>query len=458
VARHALFALLALLVALPAPAARAQVVIADRGGPLRDGEPRHAEGSLPAVREAAALGAGVGVDARVSADGVPFALPDADLGRLTSCSGSLAQLPALALAGCALLGPAPAPVPTLRAALAEAAAGAGPLLLTVAPEDLGRLPAILETVPSALSPAALLVRSASPEVLLAAAAQRPGTQLALLTQDPAAPGPHGWAAAAGPVDAAWVAAARAGGRRVLLLAADGEAARGAAALGADALLTPDPAGALAALGRPVPLVAAAPEPPLPELLHPSLASDGATSERTELRWRGGILAEVRPREATAEADWRLLARDGARGAATFTGAPGTAYVVRVRGPGGRAAQGALVVPLDDDDPAVRRSRGGWRRVRGAGAWGGRVLLARRRGATLRLTFRGSLLRVVAPLAPDGGRLRIRMDGAPAEVSLRGPAARRQVVFASPRLEPRRHAVTLTALGGGPVALDALAPE
>ena len=77
---------------------------------------------------------------------------------------------------------------------------------------------------------------------------------------------------------------------------------------------------------------------------------------------------------------------------------------------------------------------------------------------MRLRFQGRAVRLIAPLAPDGGSLSVVLDGGRRTVSLRGEAADRQVVLAVSGLRYGSHRLTLRSRGGGPVAIDAVAPS
>src|SRR4051794_25979368 len=102
--------------------------------------------------------------------------------------------------------------------------------------------------------------------------------------------------------------------------------------------TPTPAPTETAPPPPPPSAAPA-GPPQSEVLVPELASDGFTSPRMALRWRGrgdddaraaGFFVDVRQVGLRAPADWRALVTGAAARTTVFTGAPGEAYTVRVR--------------------------------------------------------------------------------------------------------------------------------
>ena len=80
------------------------------------------------------------------------------------------------------------------------------------------------------------------------------------------------------------------------------------------------------------------------------------------------------------------------------------------------------------------------------------------GATARMRFRGTRLRLVGRKLRKGGRLRVTIDGKSKAVRLRGRSPHRSVIWTSPRLAPGSHSLVLHTLGGGTVELDAVAPS
>ena len=96
--------LIALLLALAAsaPAAGATPEIhAHRGGPLVDGQPAQPEDAQPAFEFGHSIGADViELDAKLSAEGIPYVIHDATLDRTTDCAGQVRQKTAAELANC----------------------------------------------------------------------------------------------------------------------------------------------------------------------------------------------------------------------------------------------------------------------------------------------------------------------------------------------------------------------
>jgi len=159
--------------------------------------------------------------------------------------------------------------------------------------------------------------------------------------------------------------------------------------------------------------------------------------------------------------WRPLLRNSARVSKRFRGRPGREYAFRVtaidRAGNRRSATGeGLLVPIDESDRSLVRFSRAWKRLRRPGAWGRTVARSTRRGASVRLRFRGRRLVLIGRRLPKGGRLRVTIDRGSRTVSLRGRPRHRRVLFTSKRLRTGRvHRVRLVAVGGGPVELDAV---
>jgi hypothetical protein len=231
--------------------------------------------------------------------------------------------------------------------------------------------------------------------------------------------------------------------------------------------------ALAPAGRAAAAQAQIPPPPLAaqaDVLVPALASDAFASPRMLLRWGGrgaddgrvaGFFVDVRRVGRPAAADWRTLVAGSPARTTTFTGAPGEAYVVRVRARPfdsdsyGPAASASVLVPLDERDRSVKLSRG-WRKQRRAGAWMGATAVASSARATAKLRFAKRRVRVIVRRTPSAGRLAVSLDGRRTVVRLAGPLAERQVAFDSGLLRRGTHRLTVKPAGGR-VEIDAIAP-
>src|SRR6476659_8837529 len=79
----------AVCAALGAPAAQALEIHAHRGGTVTNGKPTYSEETLTAYEHAAANGFVLEVDAKLTRDGVPIAMHDAPLERVTTCAGEV---------------------------------------------------------------------------------------------------------------------------------------------------------------------------------------------------------------------------------------------------------------------------------------------------------------------------------------------------------------------------------
>jgi glycerophosphoryl diester phosphodiesterase len=498
--RRIVFAVSLAAVLLCAPGADAAPEIhAHRGAHTLDGRHAFGEETLAALRAAwDPYGTVIGLDARVTADGVAVAFHDADLDRTTACSGPVASRTRAELVGCPVdvygspgsaLGAEAAqclaPIPALADLLAYARDSGATVALGI---EGAAGPAMAAAVASGLPPARLIVESSALADLDAAKASMPGVRSSLQTVQAtnaggpaAAQGRYEYVSPQWPVDAAYVTDAHASALKVApyTLATASEVAV-AAGLGVDAVVTDDVAMARGALGLPVPAAPAGPgcpprgpivlaPPPSAEWLVPALASDAFTSPRLRLRWRGlgaddarasGFVADVRPVSARNPDDWRSLVAGAPAREATFTGAPGVTYSLRVSardaaGSHGAYATSSVTVPIDERDRRIKRS-GRWGRTRSAGAWQGTLARSGSRRARLSYRFRGSRIRVIARRSPGAGKLAVTLDGRRRVVATAGSTAQRQVVFDSGRLRSRTHRLVV-APAGGSVELDALAP-
>ncbi|MGZ8632633.1 MAG: glycerophosphodiester phosphodiesterase family protein [Solirubrobacteraceae bacterium] len=485
---------------LCAPAAAAEPAIhAHRGAHTLDGRHAFGEETLAALRAARdPYGTVIGLDARVTSDGVAVALHDAELDRTTACSGRVADRTFATLAGCPVdvlgspggaLGSEPAACPQPIPSLADALVYARDSGATVALGVTGDVePVMSAALASGLPPARLIVESFAAADLDAAKVSMPGVRTSLQTFQAANAG--GPAAAAGryeyvspewPVSLAYVAEAHALFLKVapftLVTPSDVAVAAG---LGVDAVVTDDVAMARGALGLPAvlaptgvicppvgPVVLA---PPLSaEWLVPALASDAFNGPRLRLRWRGlgaddarahGFVADVRHAGSRNADDWRALVAGAPAREAFFTGAAGVTYALRVSardatGAYGPYATGSVTFPIDERDRRVKLTRP-WRRTRSAGAWMGSLLRSSSRRARATMRFRGTRVRVIVRRSARGGRLAVTLDGRRRVVATAGAPAQRQVVFDSGRLRAGAHRLVVSPAGGS-VELDALAP-
>jgi hypothetical protein len=207
--------------------------------------------------------------------------------------------------------------------------------------------------------------------------------------------------------------------------------------------------------------------------HGGYASNRFTSRTVEVAWQGddgagsGVSAyDVDVRETgsaatSATSGWTPLLRGTAKVSTRFRGKSGRRYEFRVtaidRAGNRRSASGnELLIPVDDRDRSLVRFSKGWKRLERRGAWGRFVVRSTRRNATAKLRVRGTRIALIGRRLPKGGKLRVKIDGGQRTVSLRGTSRHRRVLFTSRRLDSKLHGMRLTAVGGGPVELDAVA--
>ena len=488
--------LLALLTAPAVAAAEApdpSFVHAHRGAHTIAGEFRFGEETLSAFRQAhEGLGSVLELDAKLTRDKVPVVFHDDTLDRTTPCVGDLRTRRLAQLDNCPVdvlgspggsLGGVPTtatePIPTLEQALEYARDAGATVNLEIknVPTDSdfddtdAYANAVMDVVVESGFPAdRLIVQSYWPPNLDVAKERLPGVQTAFLTltslnhAGPGAAASNGydWVSPEWPVDADYVEQAHSAGRKVvpytLNTPADVLAAYQA---GVDAVITDDPLMARRALGIPDPGTGDTTGPVV------TLRTREATwrknrSRVIDLRWTGtdpdglaGYEAQIRRLGATR---WRMVSRGG-RPAIDFKAKAGRVYELRVRaqddrGNLGEYTVGRLTVPIDERHRVIRLDRDA-RRVKRRSAWNGRLAIARRRGAIARTRLTCARVRVIGPLLRRGGRLAVTIDGERETVSVRGRGVRR-TLFDSGTLDVGRHRISVRSLGGGPVALDALA--
>ena len=470
---------------------------AHRGGPTLAGVHTFGEETLSAFRNAhLVLGSVIELDAKLPKDGIPVVFHDATLDRTTPCTGRVDARTLAELAACPVdvlgsptyeLGGIPTdrtePIPTLAQVLAWAREAGATLNLEIKniPTEADFDPtdayaeAVMDVVVASGFPAErLIIQSFWPPNLDVAKTRLPGIQTALLTQSGSTNdgGPafaqakgYDWVSPQYPIDAAYVERAHAAGRKVIPYTIDQPSQVVAAReMGVDAIITDDPLMARRALGIPD-----APsgdrEGPVVTLSVTALASSVYRSPTVRLRWRGedpnglaGFEAQVR---RIGTKPWRTVLLGG-RTSVRFKGSPGASYVLRVRaqdnrGNLGEFAKASFVIPLDDRDRRVRKA-GAWQRLARARAWMKAVSVNYLPGARASLSFSGQRVRVIGPRFASGGRLEVLLDGRSRVVSVRGRDADRRVLFDSHGIRKGRHTLRLRTLGGGPVALDAIAPS
>jgi hypothetical protein len=161
--------------------------------------------------------------------------------------------------------------------------------------------------------------------------------------------------------------------------------------------------------------------------------------------------------------WRTLQARTTLPRAHFRGGSGKAYQFRI-GAVDRAANRAtvetdpLLLPVDDRDRGLWRFSRGWRRVRSDSAWGDTVIRTKRPGASATLRFKGRSVALIGRKLPRAGRLRVSVEGKSRTLRLRGRSAPRQVLWQSRRFADGEHVLRIRSRGGGPIELDAVAPQ
>jgi glycerophosphoryl diester phosphodiesterase len=239
---------------------------AHRGGSFVDGRATYPEATMPAFRAAAKAGFVLEFDIQMTKDGVPIVMHDDTLDRTTVCTGAVADRTAtdivkhcrtdrLGSPGSALGSKRTRkriPVPTLAQVLAlvkKTGASASIELKQFDPD--GNTARVLASgLRKARVPLSkVIVQSFFPPNLAAAQAAMPGVATSTLTLkvaeatsiQAAVDAGSVWASPESPVDAAYVQAAHAAGRKVAAWTLDkGDDVRAAQAAGVDAVITDDP--------------------------------------------------------------------------------------------------------------------------------------------------------------------------------------------------------------------------
>jgi hypothetical protein len=159
--------------------------------------------------------------------------------------------------------------------------------------------------------------------------------------------------------------------------------------------------------------------------------------------------------------WRLLRTDTNKTKGRLNGRPGVAYDLRVRAydranNASVAALATTIVPFDNLSDRLRFSKRGWKVLSRQGAWQLSTSRATRPGASASLRFTGTKATIVTRKLPNGGRVRITVDGDSRVVSLKGKSRFRRTLVGTGKLEPGRHTLRVTSLGRAPVEIDAVA--
>jgi glycerophosphoryl diester phosphodiesterase len=264
---------------------------AHRGGSIVDGKPTYPENTMPAFRHSAKRGFVLEMDAKVTKDGVPVVMHDAELDRTTNCNGLVADKTLRQLKKCRvdILGteghsvhispesPRAAGIPTLAHVLdfIRKHRAAASIEIKNVPTDpdfdkTDRFATVVsKTIKASRVPQSrLIIQSFWPPNLTVAKDILPLADLSFLTTS--AGNPSGvpvakslgaqWVSPQWPVDATYVADAHSQGREVVPYTIDkrGDLVK-AAGEGVDAIITNDPIRARRVLHRSAPQA-----PPIPK--------------------------------------------------------------------------------------------------------------------------------------------------------------------------------------------------
>jgi hypothetical protein len=110
---------------------------------------------------------------------------------------------------------------------------------------------------------------------------------------------------------------------------------------------------------------------------------------------------------------------------------------------------------DSDSASWQLPASGWRRRGAKGAQGGSLLLATGATDSLRTSFSGKSMALIAPVGPDRGKLRLRVDGGPwEEVDLKRSQSSQRRVVKTRHVGAGTHLLEIQGLSGQ-TAVDAI---
>jgi hypothetical protein len=207
----------------------------------------------------------------------------------------------------------------------------------------------------------------------------------------------------------------------------------------------------------------APPPPTTRVRAPAIASSAAASPRIPVSWTnpgGGARFTVQVRDTSSPARaWRTLLTSTAKRSLRFAGKLGYTYEFQVRavaadGDPGPWSSATTVVPTGLR-PAGGHYQGAWHVRRVRSAWEGHALVSSTPGARFTLSYTGGELAIVGDRWPQGGRIRVTLDGRSRTLKLQSarPHAR-QVLFLE-HVRRGHHRLTVRVLSGT-VALEGYA--
>jgi glycerophosphoryl diester phosphodiesterase len=266
---------------------------AHRGGSIVDGKPTYPENTMPAFRHAAKQGFVLEMDAKLTKDGVPVVMHDAELDRTTNCTGLVVDRTLRQLQKCRvdILGteghsihispesPRAAGIPTLANVLdfikkkrAQASIEIKNVPTDADFDKTSRFATIVSKAirSSRVPQSSLIIQSFWPPDLFTAQTLLPQAEFSYLTLSaanefgPGVAASHDiqWVSPQWPVDPAYVADAHAQGREIVPYTIDKRSdLKDAASEGVDAIITNDPTRARRVLHRAAPKAPAIPPPP-----------------------------------------------------------------------------------------------------------------------------------------------------------------------------------------------------
>jgi hypothetical protein len=157
--------------------------------------------------------------------------------------------------------------------------------------------------------------------------------------------------------------------------------------------------------------------------------------------------------------WQTL--DSTTSRARVSLAPAHRLRLRVRAEdslGNRSTSATLPVQLtvrDSSSPAVATPAGGWSTIAVSAARGGSLLVADDTASSLVTDFQGTSVGLLAPIGPQRGRLRLRIDDGPwQEVDLAAPRGLQQRIVHARSVPAGGHRLEVQRVRGL-VALDAI---
>jgi phosphatidylinositol-3-phosphatase len=200
---------------------------------------------------------------------------------------------------------------------------------------------------------------------------------------------------------------------------------------------------------------------------PALASSVASSPRIMVRWSGSdgagagvasFAVQVRTMGGR-KAAWRTLQRATKGSSIRFKGKTGKTYEFRVRMTdlAGLTSGWATTTTTMPNGVAVTGGHysGPWRIARERGAWENRARVCSSTSCGFTLAYRGGPLEIIGDRDPQGGVVRITLNGHTRTIALRSGRRRvRQVIFRAPSRAGRHH-LTLRVVRGS-VALEGFA--